>query len=555
MSSPVFARLTASIFLSSVPFSDAAAGLASQSGSPGTGAPSGSVVRVAEGERADVGRTPAANVGRAGTEDGVESGLPKSDDPVISFASFDLTLYAPAFAAPCGTIADPDCDEDGIPDSLEADCNGNGIPDDCEAFADCNANGVPDECDPDSNGNGVPDDCEPVDSVAEAESSTRGFVSGAYPDTHAGDGITEAIQEEESNGSPNKRRSLLQHQWTFNVPPSSSTTFFVRAHHSPSVDGDDFVFSCATPGNGFVDLLTVTKTADDGMYQSAILPDAVSGTVYVQVLDTDRRRGNRDLDTIFVDEMFIRGSSTTQPPSAPSDLTATAESSTWIDLSWSDTSDGEQGFEIERSTGGAPFALVDTVGSDVNGYLDTGLLDSTNYSYRVRASSAEGFSSYSNVASASTPSAGAIEDVASGEATLAGDITRGDFVDTGSGNQIYEEIREERSGGPRSSRVNSLEHIWTIDVQGGTSAELHVKAHHTANGEGDDFAFAWSADGVTFADLLTVTKTSDDGTYQVAALPPLAAGDIQVRVRDTDRTPGRRGLDTIFVDHIFVRYQ
>ncbi|MCA8979846.1 MAG: hypothetical protein KDC14_07455 [Planctomycetes bacterium] len=74
---------------------------------------------------------------------------------------FAMTVFANTNCFP-----EPDCDNDGIPDSQEADCNANGLPDDCEGLPDCNQNGVPDECDiaagaADENQNGVPDVCEP----------------------------------------------------------------------------------------------------------------------------------------------------------------------------------------------------------------------------------------------------------------------------------------------------------------------------------------------------------------------------------------------------------
>ena len=50
----------------------------------------------------------------------------------------------------------------------------------------------------------------------------------------------------------------------------------------------------------------MTKIADDGQYQTALLPATLSGTVYLRVQDTDRTQGNRTLDTLHVDHLFIR---------------------------------------------------------------------------------------------------------------------------------------------------------------------------------------------------------------------------------------------------------
>jgi len=92
------------------------------------------------------------------------------------------------------------------------------------------------------------------------------------------------------------------------------------------------------------------------------------------------------------------------PPAAPSNLTATAASSSQINLSWTDNSNNEDGFRIERcqGVGCANFAEITTVGANATSYSNTGLTASTAYQYRVRAYSSPGNSAYSNIASATT---------------------------------------------------------------------------------------------------------------------------------------------------------
>jgi hypothetical protein len=93
-------------------------------------------------------------------------------------------------------------------------------------------------------------------------------------------------------------------------------------------------------------------------------------------------------------------------PTAPSNLTATAGSSTQISLSW--TASTESGgtisqYLIERcpGTGCSNFAQVGT--STATSFGDTGLSASTSYSYRVRASdSSSRLGAYSNIATATT---------------------------------------------------------------------------------------------------------------------------------------------------------
>ncbi|OGL47348.1 MAG: hypothetical protein A2W05_00950 [Candidatus Schekmanbacteria bacterium RBG_16_38_10] len=91
------------------------------------------------------------------------------------------------------------------------------------------------------------------------------------------------------------------------------------------------------------------------------------------------------------------------PPTAPSGLNATAISSSQIDLSWTDNSNNETGFKIERKTGvDGTYAQIATVGIDVTTYSDIGLTRGTNYYFRVRAYNSFGDSAYSNEPSATT---------------------------------------------------------------------------------------------------------------------------------------------------------
>jgi len=86
-------------------------------------------------------------------------------------------------------------------------------------------------------------------------------------------------------------------------------------------------------------------------------------------------------------------------PAKPSNLAATAISSTQIDLTWNDNSSNEDGFKIERCAGNncQNFAQVAQVGANVTTFSDTGLTHNVKYGYRVRAFNASGNSPYSNI--------------------------------------------------------------------------------------------------------------------------------------------------------------
>lgn len=93
------------------------------------------------------------------------------------------------------------------------------------------------------------------------------------------------------------------------------------------------------------------------------------------------------------------------PPKAPSGLTVSAppaDAVSWLDLTWTDASDTESGFEIQRRTGDTDWTTVTTVPQNTTSFSDTGLADYTHYRYRVRAVNAAGNSGWSNEASGDT---------------------------------------------------------------------------------------------------------------------------------------------------------
>ncbi len=78
---------------------------------------------------------------------------------------------------------------------------------------------------------------------------------------------------------------------------------------------------------------------------------------------------------------FYTESTVVTPPSAPENLAVTMVSDTSLELTWTDTSNNETGFRIERTTD----AFSTTVGANEESYTGTGLTPSTLYTYRVVA--------------------------------------------------------------------------------------------------------------------------------------------------------------------------
>jgi PKD repeat protein len=91
-------------------------------------------------------------------------------------------------------------------------------------------------------------------------------------------------------------------------------------------------------------------------------------------------------------------------PAAPSSLTASAISTSQVNLAWTDNASNEDGFKVERCSGNncTNFTQVATVGANVRNYSNTGLNKNTVYTYRVRSYNSVGNSGYSNTAAART---------------------------------------------------------------------------------------------------------------------------------------------------------
>jgi fibronectin type 3 domain-containing protein len=158
----------------------------------------------------------------------------------------------------------------------------------------------------------------------------------------------------------------------------------------PDLDGYN-VKRSTTPGGPYtqIDTVTISSYTDNNV---------TGGTTYYYVVtafDTGSRESgnsNEASATPYDD-----------PPAAPTCLSANAPACDQVDLAWSDNSNNETSFKIERGTDGINFSQIDTVGADVTAYSDTTVAESTAYYYRVRASNAFGDSAYSNTANVTTP--------------------------------------------------------------------------------------------------------------------------------------------------------
>ncbi len=142
--------------------------------------------------------------------------------------------------------------------------------------------------------------------------------------------------------------------------------------------------------------------------ENVFIQNPAAGTWTIQVLaDEVVQDGHVETPALDADYALIVSGGASgpppTPPAAPSNLTADAISCNQIDLAWTDNSDNEASFKIERSTDGSIFFEIDSVGADSTTYNDTTAAENTLYWYRVKASNSAGDSDYTNTASATTP--------------------------------------------------------------------------------------------------------------------------------------------------------
>ena len=114
------------------------------------------------------------------------------------------------------------------------------------------------------------------------------------------------------------------------------------------------------------------------------------------------------IDTTSPGVVKLRVTELPPAPLAPGSLTAAPAGTQSIHLAWSDLSDNEDSFVIERGPDSTSYNLIATVSSNITAFSDTGLAPGTTYFYRIRAVNAGGQSPYSNTASATTNSSPAM---------------------------------------------------------------------------------------------------------------------------------------------------
>ncbi|HEY0547005.1 MAG TPA: fibronectin type III domain-containing protein [Pyrinomonadaceae bacterium] len=155
----------------------------------------------------------------------------------------------------------------------------------------------------------------------------------------------------------------------------------------------------------------IKRATDSGFTQNVIWVGNIQGTTYSNTgLSPSTtyyykvRAEGATQDSVYSSSVSATTNQSVEPPpTAPSGLSATAVSGTLVNLSWTDNSNNETGFEIKRATDSGFTQNVVWIGN-IQGttYANTGLNPSTTYYYMVRAEGVGGKSAYSASMSVTT---------------------------------------------------------------------------------------------------------------------------------------------------------
>jgi hypothetical protein len=404
-----------------------------------------------------------------------------------------------------------------------------------------------------------------LDQYAISQTTTFGSVSGGLENLLASDNAYQQLTEEHTGGRPNTRVSRLEHRWMFDIERGETITFIMEARRSANSEGDDFAFAYSADGGATFQPLVVVASTSDTTYEIS-LPNTISGQVIVRVIDTDRTVGNGSTDSLFVDRMLIRTQGVL--PALPTvTITATGP------LASEDGDEGE--FTITRSNSSGSLTVNYVVSGTATMGLDFESLagfvmfagGQTTATIKVVPIDDEVAEGNESVVVTLAPSddyqvgapaeasvvivdndTSAVDHDAVSQVTLMGSVVAGDLSSLWVDDDIYLQIREESWAGGKRTR---LEHHWTFQLSGSGAVTFFVQAHHTGT---ENFQFSYSTNGgSTWVNMVTITKTVDNDTYQTYAMPNNLTGTVLVRVVDLDRSNNEPIIDSIYVDDMFIR--
>jgi hypothetical protein len=283
-----------------------------------------------------------------------------------------------------------------------------------------------------------------------------------------------------------------------------------------------------------------TSKSDVGKVTSATLtvPNPTATTTYYFVARA--YDANKSVYSAYSNEVSqsITVTTTTDstPPSTPGSLTATAASSSQINLSWTASTDnvGVEGYRVESCQGSGCTNFIEIATPTGTTFSNSGLASSTTYRFRVRAADANNFSGYSPIASATTQQAatGSQTPPSSGSGTsTAGGCTSNCTIWPATA------VPKTVDDGDRSATEVGVK--FKSDVGGKISA---IRFYKGSANTGTHVGNLWSANGTRLASA-TFTNETSSGWQQVNFATPVTISANTVYVASYHTTVGRYSAD------------
>ena len=169
---------------------------------------------------------------------------------------------------------------------------------------------------------------------------------------------------------------------------------------------------------------TPTITPNDGLFVNSVTVTLQTATPGASIYYTTNGTNPTQSSTQYAAPFTLTTTSLVKAQAFKSGMTPSSQVSAWftrdasglidiasmstandetvlnvITLAWTDSSNNEDGFGIDRKTGtNGTFAQIATVAANVNTYADSGLIAGSTYCYRVNAFNTAGASAYTNEA-------------------------------------------------------------------------------------------------------------------------------------------------------------
>jgi fibronectin type 3 domain-containing protein len=245
-------------------------------------------------------------------------------------------------------------------------------------------------------------------------------------------------------------------------------------------------------------------------------------------------------------------------PAAPSGLSATAASTSLVNLAWVDNATTEDSVRIERQVNGGAFARIAAPGTNSTAYGDNTVTADNVYGYRVQACNAGGCSTFSNVASDTTPP---IAPAGLGAVVVSDTAITLNWTD-GAVTETYFEVQR-RTGGPYNTIAGSLPAGTTTYADGGLAAETaydyRVRACNTSGCSSWSTIVATTAPaapsalGATAASvsLVNLTWTDNSSAEDSVRIERRVNGGAYARIAAPGANATAYGDNTVSADNIY----